>query len=196
MNIIIKSKENINKLNKNTIPIELQKKNNWIFWKAVLVEIPRKRIAKIPLFYENGFHEFTKENRKWISFEEAFDIYTHFSTDVNLGYYIRQEEDIGFLDLDFVPQSFFADILHLSFLTYIEKSYSNKGFHILFKKPLIEKSKSVLDFEGLGKISMFCKNHTIAFTGNVLSTLKLGECQELVQKNNFFKKIFKKFYID
>jgi hypothetical protein len=79
------------------IPLELRQRNQWVVWKAVILE--NGRITKIPFNPVTGGHAMSTEPATWTTFDNACQICANQSYD-GIGFMLAAFDDFVFIDLD------------------------------------------------------------------------------------------------
>ncbi|MFW5887083.1 MAG: DNA primase, partial [Bacteroidota bacterium] len=121
--------------NYSNIPEELKKKKRWILFKKVWNE-KRKKIDKIP-YQTNGYKSDPTNPKHWVTFEDVIFAIQDGSFD-GIGYCFAEGDNITGIDLDnvivngeMIPEA--KKIITDFEGTYIEKSISGNGLHIICK---------------------------------------------------------------
>jgi len=148
----------------DSISSMITKYNHWISWNMEYDSV-RERWKKIPINPHNGMFAKTNDHNTWGNFEEALEYYNKKkdSKAGGIGYVFTKDDGLIGIDLDhcIVNGTLLPEFEHIveSFRgTYIERSVSGEGLHII--------TKANAPFDGArkknGNIEMF--SHTSFFT--------------------------------
>lgn len=162
----------------NNIPDELKKLNQW-----VCVDMSIDPVTGLP----RKWPIFAREQRKasptdpstWCSYNEAVS-YLDNTVLTHIGFVLSKTDDYCIIDLDNkISKPLSNDEINVhnkildAFDTYIERSASGRGFHIVVKAS-IEMGRR------RGNVEIYSQDRYMIFTGNIVKNRPITECQDLV----------------
>lgn len=149
----------------HNIPAELQRLPQWVCAGS----------NKIPLNPRNGRHANVTDPTTWGTFEEACKGDTLY-----IGLVLTDGDPYCVIDLDNKPEAPLSDAewqVHKrildSFPTYIERSASGRGYHIVCRARLKQGRRR-------GTVEVYSSQRYMIFTGNALNGDTVHDCQTLV----------------
>jgi len=164
-------------IHEDNIPSDLKKEPNWIVWNLV-GKTESFKGTKIPYQSKNPYLKAsTTDPKTWSSFGDAVSM-ANLHKLSGVGYVFTEEQNIVAIDIDSCiinnePDENAQKLLSLfKGKTYIEKSFSGTGYHILCKGKVPENRK-------IKTIEVYTQGRYFALTGDLLDgTNKITECQK------------------
>lgn len=164
-------------IHEDNIPSDLKKENNWIVWNLV-GKTESFKGTKIPYQAKNPYLKAsTTDPKTWSSFGDAVSM-ANLHKLSGVGYVFTEEQNIVAIDIDSCiindqPDENAQKLLSLfKGKTYVEKSFSGNGYHILCKGKVPENRK-------IKTIEVYTQGRYFALTGDILDgTNKITECQK------------------
>lgn len=158
------------------IPPLLKSQSNWIVWNLI-GKTESFKGTKVPFQTKNPYMKAsTTDPKTWSSFGEALAI-ANLHKLSGVGYVFTEEQNIVAIDIDSCiignePDDNAKKLLELfKGKTYIEKSVSGTGYHILCKGMIPENRK-------IKTIEVYTQGRYFAITGDVVGeTVDINECQ-------------------
>ena len=171
----------INPLWKN-IPLELQARPNWVWWKK---EERNGKTTKIPKSTKGGNASTTNPDT-WSTFDQACDASDAWDGD-GIGFVFTAEAGYVGLDIDHASED---DQQYVSYFdTYAEKSQSGEGIHIIMKGILPEAfGKKEGQGRRSGNLELYDRGRYFVFTGDVIHPQPILDCQDKL--NEFIASVF------
>jgi putative DNA primase/helicase len=168
-------------IQEQNIPSLLKTQSNWIVWDLV-GKTESFKGTKIPFQTKNPFMKAsTTDPNTWSSFGDAIAIAKLHKLS-GVGYVFTEEQNIVAIDIDSCivgnePDDNAKKLLSLfKGKTYIEKSVSGTGYHILCKGMVPENRK-------IKTIEVYTQGRYFAITGNIIdSNNEITECQDEINK--------------
>lgn len=164
-------------IHEDNIPSDLKKENNWIVWNLV-GKTESFKGTKIPYQAKNPYLKAsTTDPKTWSSFGDAVSM-ANLHRLSGVGYVFTEEQNIVAIDIDSCiinnqPDENAQKLLSLfKDKTYVEKSFSGNGYHILCKGKIPENRK-------IKTIEVYTQGRYFALTGDIVGgTNKITECQK------------------
>lgn len=166
----------------SNIPLELKQRNNWVLWK---LEKRKGKYTKVP-YQSNSKLASSTDPNTWTNFEKAIEIFNTRNIYSGIGFMLSNSGITG-IDIDHCINengviSDFAQYYINSFGSYVEKSQSGNGIHILVKGHIFKAIKK--------DIEVYSEGRYFAITGNKLQGDTLEERQDLLDK------LYEKYHSD
>lgn len=169
------------KIRENNIPPLLKSQNNWVLWNLE-GKTESFKGTKIPYQTKNPYLKAsTTDPKTWSSFGDAISM-ANLHKLSGVGYVFTEEQNIVAIDIDNCLINNQVDenaekLLNLfSGKTYIEKSVSGNGYHILCKGMIPEGRK-------IKTIEVYTQGRYFAITGDLVGNTKdITECQNEINK--------------
>lgn len=168
-------------IQEQNIPPLLRSRNNWIVWKLI-GKTDEVKGTKVPYQTKNPYLKAsTTDPNTWSSFGEAIAI-ANLHGLPGVGYVFTEEQNIVAIDIDSCiingePDENAKQLLELfKGKTYIEKSVSGTGYHILCKGKVPENRK-------IKTIEVYTQGRYFAITGDLVeNNTDISECQNEINK--------------
>jgi len=181
----------IRNVNPESIPVALKSRDQWILFKAALVD---GRLKKYPVTVRNRMEGWNlAENQS--SFEIAYRTFTNNSDYSGIGYVITGGDPFTCIDFDHVynptmeewNQQALEEIKKLN--SYTEFSPSRTGVHVFVKGKMKKAGRRKEQTDGTGR-EMYSDLHYMTVTGNHVpgTPFEINEAQEIIDE--FYDKWF------
>ncbi len=156
------------------IPDELRARRQWVV--ASGVTLPDGKIDKRPLCPRTGLAASCDDPSTWGTWEEAEASPHRFK-----GFMLTDDDPYTVIDMDPTDDPVLLERhaqVYEMFLTYAEFSQSGRGAHLVFRAKLsggnIQNARN--------KIEVYSRGHYIICTGQVLRTIAIADCQDLLDR--------------
>lgn len=166
------------------LPEEMKKRKRFVGWRK---EGLNGKVAKLPFSLIDGKANDWNQLERWITFSEAKTM------NEPLGFVLVEEDKIICIDLDHAIQDgkltpIAKEIIESFTGTYMELSQSGKGIHIFVQGTIPDN----LNLSSRG-IEIYKKNRYIALTGNIGDGSFFSRSNELLEKEDELKLLYKKW---
>ena len=162
-----------------TPPQEMRRWKQWVLWgrKDIQTEDPKK-ISKIP-YQVTGYPASPTNPLHWSKYDDVIFEYSAYGKYHGIGFVFSENDGLVGIDLDKVIDEQGnldnkAKEIVERFNTYVEKSPSGRGLHIICKGKL-PKGGNRKD-----NVEMYDVGRYFTYTGDVLKDLEINECQEAI----------------
>lgn len=171
------------KFNPDGIPQELKDRKQWVIWS--LVEKDNDSTAKTPVYINGSYVGLAKWSLdRAMLFDDAYKLYRdNMDVVAGVGFMFDKTDPYVFVDFDKVIDKDDSRLQYLSQRTWVERSQSGTGYHMLLKGVIPKASRHA-------GVELYSWGRFCAMTGDIL-----GDCMTIDEDQGLIDRIIQEYII-